>query len=91
MDERVKKAVALKYNPEIDNAPKLLAKGEKEVAEKIIKIAKENGIPIFEDPYLVSILYKLNFYEEIPEEIYEAIAAILATVCELLRPYGRSF
>ena len=85
MDERVKKAVALKYNPEIDNAPKLIAKGEKEIAEKIIKIAKENGIPIFEDPYLISILYKLNFYEEIPEEIYEAVAAILATVYKAIR------
>ena len=85
MNERVKKAVALKYNSEIDNAPKLIAKGEKEIAEKIIKIAKENGIPIFEDPYLISILYKLNFYEEIPEEIYEAVAAILATVYKAIR------
>jgi flagellar biosynthesis protein len=85
VNERVKKAVALKYNSEIDNAPKLIAKGEKEIAEKIIKIAKENGIPIFEDPYLISILYKLNFYEEIPEEIYEAVAAILATVYKAIR------
>ena len=85
MNERVKKAVALKYNSEIDNAPKLIAKGEKEIAEKIIKIAKENGIPIFEDPYLISILYKLNFYEEIPEETYEAVAAILATVYKAKR------
>ena len=85
MNERAKKAVALKYNSEIDNAPKLIAKGEKEIAEKIIKIAKENGIPIFEDPYLISILYKLNFYEEIPEEIYEAVAAILATVYKAIR------
>ncbi|RUM41362.1 MAG: flagellar biosynthesis protein FlhB [Desulfurobacterium sp.] len=78
----IKKAVALKYNLEVDNAPKLIAKakGEKEIAEKIIKIAKENGIPIYEDPYLISILYKLDFYEEIPEEVYEAVAAILATI-----------
>ena len=81
----IKKAVALKYNIEVDNASKLIAKGEKEIAEKIIKIARENGIPIYEDPYLVSILYKLDFYEEIPEEVYEAVAAILAAVYKATR------
>ena len=81
----MKKAVALKYNAEVDNAPKLITKGEREIAEKIIKVAKEHGIPIFEDPYLVSILYKLDFYEEIPEEVYEAVAAILATVYKAVR------
>jgi len=85
MDDRVKKAVALRYNAETDNAPKLVAKGEREIAEKIIKIASENGVPIVEDPYLVSILYKLDFYEEIPEEVYEAVAAILATVYRALK------
>lgn len=85
MDEKVRRAVALKYNSETDSAPKLVAKGEREIAERIIKIASEKGVPIVEDPYLVSILYKLDFYEEIPEEVYEAVAAILATVYRALK------
>jgi len=85
VDEKVRRAVALKYNSETDSAPKLVAKGEREIAERIIKIASEKGVPIVEDPYLVSILYKLDFYEEIPEEVYEAVAAILATVYRALK------
>ena len=74
------KAAALKYERLKDKAPKVIAKGQKNIAEKIINIAKENNIPIKEDPELVEILCKLDLYEEIPEELYKVVAEILAYV-----------
>ncbi len=78
-----KKAVGLKYKKDEDKAPKIIAKGEGELAERIIKIAEENGIYIKEDKALVEILEKLNIYEEIPEELYGIIAEILLYVYEI--------
>ena len=72
-----KKAIGLKYVKDEDNAPKLIAKGEGNLAEKIIEIAKEHNIYIKEDKDLVEILSTLDLYEEIPEELYSVIAEIL--------------
>ncbi len=79
MDE-IKKAIALKYEKGKDNAPKVVGKGQGEVAKRIIEIAEENGIYIKEDPELVEILSTLDLYEEIPEELYKVVAEILAFV-----------
>ncbi len=79
MDE-IKKAIALKYDKEKDNAPKVVGKGKGITAEKIIQVAEENGIYIKEDPELLEILSTLDFYEEIPEELYKAVAEILVFV-----------
>ena len=78
--EDKKRAAALRYNPQTDNAPKLIAKGRGTVAEKIIELAKENNIPIVEDPLLVDSLIKLDLYEEIPPHLYEAVAKIVAYI-----------
>jgi flagellar biosynthesis protein len=77
------KAVALKYEKTRDRAPKVVAKGKKKLAEKIIELAKENNIEIYEDPDLVEMLYGLDFNEEIPEELYGAVAEILAYVYKM--------
>jgi len=69
-------AIALKYD-EIA-APKLAAKGNAELAEEIIAIAKQYGVPIYENSELVSILAKLELGEEIPEMLYRVIAEIIA-------------
>ncbi len=82
-DITIKRAVALKYEMERDNAPKVIAKGEKLLAEKIISIAKEHGIYIYEDPILVSLLARVNIGNEIPEKLYRVIAEILAFVFTL--------
>ena len=74
------KAVALKYEKSKDRAPKVVAKGRKKLAEKIIEMAREHNIEIYEDSDLVELLYSLDFYEEIPEELYSAVAEILAYV-----------
>jgi len=75
--EEEKLAVALKYEPE-EGAPKVVAKGKGLLAELILKIAREKGIPIKEDSKLVRELYKLELEKPIPEELYQAVAAVLA-------------
>ncbi len=76
--DKRKKAVAVKYEKEKDNAPKVTAKGSGLVAEKIIELANKEGIPMAEDPDLVEALVKLDFNEEIPPSLYKAVAEILA-------------
>ncbi len=79
----VKKAVALKYEMEKDNAPIVIAKGERLTAERIIEIARERGIYIHEDAELVSLLSKVELGMEIPEVLYRAVAEVLAFVYRL--------
>lgn len=76
----VQKAVALRYIPTLDRAPKVTAKGSGLLAQKIIELAREHGIPIQEDPVLMQILSQLDFYQEIPPTIYVVVAEILAFV-----------
>ncbi len=78
--KKQKKAAALSYDPERDRAPKVLAKGKGKIAEKIIEIAKEYGIPIVENENLVDSLVKLDLLDEIPQELYKAVAEILAFI-----------
>jgi len=73
-------AVALGYNPSKDSAPRVLATGDGLVAEKIIAIAKENKIPIREDPVLVAALASIDLDETIPPELYAVVAEVLAFV-----------
>lgn len=72
-----KKAVAIRYDKEKDSAPLVIAKGAGEVAEKIIETAKKYGIPIVEDKTLVSAMINLEIYEEIPPDLYRAVAKVL--------------
>ncbi|WP_022854220.1 EscU/YscU/HrcU family type III secretion system export apparatus switch protein [Thermodesulfatator atlanticus] len=78
-----KKAVALKYEPAKDKAPKVVAKGEGLLAEKIIELAKDHGIPIKEDQELIEALMKIELEREIPPELYEAVAIVLAWALRL--------
>ncbi len=78
--EEQKKAVAIKYERNSDSAPKVIAKGKHLIAEKIENIAKEHNIYIKKDENLVQDLYKLKINEEIPEELYEAVAKILVYI-----------
>lgn len=78
-----KKAVALKYEAEKDSAPKVVAKGRGYIAQKIIELARQHGIPMKEDDALVEVLSKLDIYEEIPVELYKAVAEILVFVYQI--------
>lgn len=73
-------AAAIKYDDRKDAAPKVIAKGRGSIAEKIIELAKKNNVTITSDPALVQILSKLDIDEQIPEELYRAVAEILAFV-----------
>ncbi len=75
-----KKAVALKYNNKVQNAPKVTAKGEGQIANNIIKLAKKNNIPIQEDRDLVEMLSKIELDKEIPPNLYKAIAEVFSFV-----------
>ena len=70
-----KKAVALQYGPD-DAAPVIVAAGMGYLAEKIVETAAENGVPIYEDNSLSTILTQLQLGQEIPPELYQAIVEI---------------
>ena len=82
---KTKKAVALGYDIEKDAAPRVYASGGGDVAKKIIETALKYGIPIKKDPALVEVLSLLDIGEEIPENVYKAVAEILAFVYSLER------
>ena len=77
--KKVKTAVAVAYEPG-DKAPKILASGRGEVAEKIIAKAKENDVPFYKDNKLAETLSKLEIGDAIPPELYEVVAEILVFV-----------
>ena len=79
----IQKAVALQYDITKDNAPKITAKGKGETASNIIKIAKENKIPIKKDEDLIELLSQLDIDKEIPASMYKAVAEIFSFIYDL--------
>lgn len=86
MADTNKRAVALKYDPGTPSAPKVVAKGRGAVAEKILQLARSNNVAVREDPALVTVLSKLDIDQEIPPQLYAAVAAILAFLYRANRP-----
>jgi len=80
--KEISRAVALKYEPSRNSAPTVAAVGRGWLAERIITLAKENKVPIIEDKTMVKILGNLSLGEEVPAELYEAVAAIYAFILE---------
>ncbi|KAB7890366.1 EscU/YscU/HrcU family type III secretion system export apparatus switch protein, partial [Poseidonibacter ostreae] len=77
-------AIALKYDKEVDSAPKMIAKGIDFIAVKIKNVAKENDIPIIENPALARALHdQIELEQQIPSEFYKALAEIFSYVYEL--------
>ena len=81
--DKTPKAVALRYDKDKDHAPKVIAKGRGEIAEKILEIAKAHNLPLYEDKNLVQILEALELETEIPPELYRAVAEVLAFIYRL--------
>ncbi len=79
-----KTAVALSYDPG-DTAPKILATGKGEVAERIIEKAKESKVPLYKDNKLADTLSKLQIGDAIPPELYDVVAEILVFVDDMDR------
>jgi flagellar biosynthesis protein len=71
-------AVALKYDHKKDNAPTVTAKGARLTADQILKIADEHDIPLYKDAELVKMLSKIPLGDEIPQELYLAVAEVIA-------------
>jgi flagellar biosynthesis protein len=71
-----KKVVALKYQENGTSAPKVVAKGKGKVAESIMKKAQEFDIPIFQNKALAESLLNLNLDEQIPANLYKAVAEV---------------
>ncbi len=75
-----KKAVALRYSQEKEQAPRVVASGAGFLAEKILEIAQKNGVSVREDSVLAEALSLIELGSEIPEELYLAVAQILAEI-----------
>lgn len=80
MREQEKIAAAIQYDGTKDLAPRITAKGRGMIAEKIIALAREHNVPIKSDPVLVKMLSQLDLDDQIPLELYKAVAEILAFV-----------
>ncbi|MCD6390335.1 MAG: EscU/YscU/HrcU family type III secretion system export apparatus switch protein [Desulfobulbaceae bacterium] len=84
----IKKAVALRYDLERENAPRVIGTGSGKLAERLIELAREHDIPIQEDSDLVEILSRLNLNEEIPPSTYIIVSEILAFIYRTNEKYS---
>jgi flagellar biosynthesis protein FlhB len=76
-------AVALQYDETSMNAPQIVAKGEMLMAQRIVRIAKRHNVPVIQNVPLARSLFPLELDEEVPEELYQAVAEILKLAAEL--------
>lgn len=84
MAEKRRRAVALKYDHTGKAAaPKVLAKGQGGIADRILEVAREKGIPLYEDPELVEVLGQLDVNTEIQPELYQAVAEVLIFIYKM--------
>ncbi len=80
-----KSAVALKYNPEKDYSPIVVAAGHGRAAERIISLADESGVPIYRDDSAAAVLTMLDVGQGVPPEMYSVVAAIYVEVMKLAK------
>ncbi len=79
-ESKTRMAAAIRYDAGKDAAPRLTAKGSGTMADRIIELARKHQIPIRNDRVLVGLLSKLDLDQQIPPELYRAIAEILAFI-----------
>jgi len=77
------KAVALKYKAYEQSAPKVIAKGKGEIAQKIIQKAKEYDIPLFQNEVLADMLLDVEVGEEVPPDMYKAVVEVFVWLYKL--------
>lgn len=82
-------AVALKYERDKDGAPRVVAKGLRLKAEKIKEIARQHDVPVMKNTTLAGALYRVEVGQEIPEELYDAVAEVLNFVYALQQEHGK--
>lgn len=76
-------AVALKYNPENNYSPVVVASGHGKVAERIIEIADDSGVPVYRDDSTAAVLSMVNLGQGIPPELYSVVAGIYAEIMKI--------
>ncbi|MGN8250882.1 EscU/YscU/HrcU family type III secretion system export apparatus switch protein [Pseudomonas sp. SMV7] len=81
IDRQPRQAIALSYDGE--QAPTLTAKGDDDLAEAILALAREHEVPIYENAELVKLLARLELGEQVPEALYLTIAEIIAFAWQL--------
>ena len=84
-----RQAIALKYDGK--QAPTLTAKGDDELAEAILKLAREYEVPIYENAELVKVLARLELGDSIPQELYRTLAQIIAFAWQLKGKFPAGF
>lgn len=82
-----KVAAALGFNPEEDSAPKLLAKGQGYMADKIVEIAQANETAVYKDEKLAQQLQNLELGQSIPEDLYNVVAEVLIFISKMDNSY----
>ncbi len=82
-----KTAVALGFEPKRDPCPRVTAKGSGKLADQILELARQHDIPIREDRDLIQVLSRLDLEDEIPPQLYRAVAEILAFIYLASREY----
>jgi len=85
---RPEQAVALHYDHQPGSSPKVVASGQGHLARKIIAAAEAAGVDIVQDPDLLEVLGRVPIGEEIPSELFQAVAEILAFVYRINGRYG---
>lgn len=88
-DKKPDQAIALKYDG--DNAPTVTAKGDDELADAILAIARQNDVPIYENADLIRLLARLELGDAIPESLYRTIAEIIAFAWHLKGKVPKGF
>lgn len=84
-NDNSKSAVALRYNPEKDYSPVVVAAGHGHVAERIVTLADESGVPIYRDDSTAAVLTMLDVGQGIPPELYSVVAGIYVEVMKIAR------
>jgi flagellar biosynthesis protein len=82
-------ATALQYDPEQDSAPKVIASGQRKIAEQILAEARKHNIPVYEDPALTTALAGVDLGAEIPVELYQVVAEVLAYIYRVTNRYSK--
>jgi len=79
-EEKIKKAVALRYEEKKDDAPKVVASGKGRMAERMLELARDHEVPVHKDPTLVDMLSYVDVGSEIPPELYSMVAEVLVFI-----------
>ncbi len=81
----MKKAAALRYDTAKERAPRVVAKGEGQTAENIIKIAELHNLPIRKDEDLIELLSKVELDKEVPQALYRAVAEVFSFIYKVTK------